>query len=224
MTQPLEPGAGTPPRFDPATGQAPTERVDPTVTPVATPPPEWRATAAPLADVIAKPKPSTGRGTSLLLALAAAIAVGGIAFAAGRLTAPAATATAGRTGPGQLPGGGQGFPGGGQGFPGGGQGFPGGDGGFRGINVSGEVTAISADSITLKLASGSTLTLPLDGDTAYHRATSASAGDVTVGSQVSVTPGGRAGNPNATLDPNASPGPGAGISFGPATDVTLTEP
>jgi hypothetical protein len=40
-----------------------------------------------------------------------------------------------------------------------------------------------------------------------------------------VTPGGSTGNPGASLDPNASPGPGAGgISFGAATDVTVVEP
>ena len=68
------------------------------------------------------------------------------------------------------------------------------------------------------------MTIPLDADTTYHKATAASAGDVTVGSTVAVTPGGRIANPGASLDPNASPGPGAGLSFGPATDVTVIEP
>ena len=219
MTDPGRPPEANAPRHDPATDLAPAEPT--TVAPAAAPAPVTAASApvtatnGPLADVIAKPTSSSGRGTSLLLALAAAIAVGGIAFAAGRLTAPAATASTGRTGNGQFPGGGQ--------VPGDGQGFPGRQG-FGGINLSGEVTAISADSITIKLASGSSVTIPLDADTAYHKATAASAGDVTVGSTVAVTPGGRVANPGASLDPNASPGPGAGLSFGPATDVTVTEP
>jgi hypothetical protein len=168
-------------------------------------------TSAPLASVIARPTPSTGgRGTSILLALAAAIAVGGIAFAAGRLTAPAATATTGRGAAGQLPGAGQGLPGRGD--------------GFGGISLKGDVTAVSATSISLKLASGSVVTIPLGDDTAYHTATSASAADVVVGSQVAVTPGGRAGGPSASLEPGASLGPAAGIAFGPATDVTVIEP
>ncbi len=216
MTQPLDSGTGAAPRFDPATDLAPTEPASPAGAPAGTPPPEWRATAAPLADVIAKPKTSSGRSTSLLLGLAAAVAVGGIAFAAGRMTAPTAAASGPFVGNGQFPGGGQ--------LPGNGQGFPGRNEGFGGVNISGEVTAISADSITVKLASGTEVTVPLDASTAYHKATGASAGDVTVGSTVAVTPGGRVANPGASLDPNASPGPGAGLSFGAATDVTVKAP
>jgi len=176
------------------------------------------ASALPLASVIAKPKSSSGRGTSLLLVLAGAVAIGGIAFAAGRLTAPAAATTAGRFGDGQ-------FPGGGQGLPGNGQGLPGQGGGFADISLAGTVDAVSADSITVMLASGTSITIPLDAKTTYHAATAATARDVTVGSMVRVTPGGRTANPRASLDPNASPGPGAGgVSFGAATDVTVIEP
>jgi hypothetical protein len=172
--------------------------------------------------VIAKPASSSGRSTSLLRLLAGAIAIGGLAFAGGRLTAPVA-ATTGRTG-GQLQGNGQGFPGTGQ-LPGNGQGFLGRGDGFGGISLSGTVSAVSAASITVELASGTSITIPLDGKTAYHTATAATADAVTVGSQVRVTPGGQTANPGASLDPNASPGPGAGgISFGAATDVTVVEP
>ena len=175
------------------------------------------ASALPLASVIAKPKSSSGRGTSLLLVLAGAVAIGGIAFAAGRLTAPAA-ATAGRFGDGQ-------FPGGGQGLPGNGQGLPGQGGGFADISLAGTVDAVSADSITVMLASGTSITIPLDAKTTYHAATAATARDVTVGSMVRVTPGGRTANPRASLDPNANPDQGTGgVSFGPATDVTVVEP
>ncbi len=75
------------------------------------------------------------------------------------------------------------------------------------------------------LASGTSMTIPLDAKTTYHAATAATAGDVTVGSEVRVTPGGRTATPRASLDPDASPGPGAGgVSFGAATDVTVVEP
>ncbi len=174
----------------------------------------------PLASVIAKPKSPGSRSTSLLLLLAGAIAVGGLAFAGGRLTAPAA-ATSSRTANGQR------FTGTGQGFTGTGQAFPGRDG-FGGISLTGTVDAVSADSITLKLASGTSITIPLDAKTAYHKAAAAAAGDVTVGSQVRVTPGARTANPDASFVPNASAAPGAGgisgIGFGAATDVTLVQP
>jgi hypothetical protein len=217
VTDPGRPPAADAPRHDPAVAEAATP-VAPA--PTAAPPVPVTATNGPLADVIAKPKASSGRGTSLLLVLAATIAVGGIAFAAGRLTAPAATASSGRPGNGQFPGGN--LPGGA--FPSGDLGFPGRGGGLGGVSLQGTVTAISADSITLELASGSTMTIPLDADTAFHASTAATAADVTVGSQVTVNPGTRVADPGASPDPNASPGPGTGLSFGPATDVTVTEP
>jgi len=193
MTDPVQPAGDAPPA---ATTQPAAVPVTPGL--------------LPLASVIAKPASSSGRSTSLLLLLAGAIAIGGLAFAGGRLTAPAA-ATTGRTGTGQLPGNGQGFLGRGD--------------GFGGISLAGTVSAVSAASITVELASGTSITIPLDGKTAYHTATAATADAVTVGSQVRVTPGGSTGNPGASLDPNASPGPGAGgISFGAATDVTVVEP
>lgn len=172
--------------------------------------------AQPMASVIAKPRPSSGRGTSPLLVLAGAIAIGGMAFAAGRLTAPAATITAGRFGNGQLPGNGQ--------FPADAQGFAGRDGGFGGISLAGTVSALSVDSITVTLESGRSITIPLDAETTYHAAAAATAGDVTVGSQVRVTPGARAANPRASFNPNASLGPGGGVGFEAASDVTIVEP
>jgi hypothetical protein len=216
MTDPTRPASDLPPSVIPdALGVAP--RLDAAA---AAPVP---ASALPLASVIAKPKSSGGRGTSLLLMLAGAIAIGGIAFAAGRLTAPAAATTAGRFGNGQFPGNGQGLPGDGQ-FPGNGQGLAGRGAGFAGISLAGTVDAVSADSITVKLESGTSITIPLDAKTTYHAAAAATAGDVTVGSEVRVTPGAPAANPGASFDPNGSPGPGGGISFGAASDVTIVEP
>jgi hypothetical protein len=205
MTDPVQPAGDAPPSATTRPAAAP-------VTPG----------VLPLASVIAKPASSSGRSTSLLLLLAGAIAIGGLAFAGGRLTAPAA-ATTGRTGA-QLQGNGQGFPGTGQ-LPGNGQGFLGRGDGFGGISLAGTVSEVSADSIIIELASGTSITIPLDGKTAYRTATAATVDAVTVGSQVRVTPGARTANPGASLDPNASPGPGAGaISFGAATDVTVVEP
>jgi len=208
MTDSLLPAGDPPPRYDPATDLGTPEPRGP-ATPVA-------PSVLPLASVIAKPATSSGRGTSLLLLLAGAIAVGGLAFAGGRLTAPAASTTTGRTGTGQLPGGQ---------LPGNGQGFPGRGDAFGGISLSGTVSAVSADAITLELASGTSITIPLDADTAYHAATTATAGDVTVGSQVRVTPGSGTASPGTSFDPAASRGPGAGgTSFGAATDVTVVAP
>ncbi len=195
------------------------------------PPPDFAGAqlppAPPLASVIAKPKSSTGRGTTLLMGLAAAIAIGGLAFAAGRMTAPAAASTGrgggqfGGNGTGQVPGG----TGGGAGF--GGRGLGG------GVSVKGTVTAISADSVTVKLASGASVTIPLNSSTTYHTASPSSAGAVAVGSDVSVTPGARTPNaaspdPNATPRPDGTGAPGfpgfGNFAFGPATDVTVVQP
>ena len=51
----------------------------------------------------------------------------------------------------------------------------------------------TADSITVKLASGTSVTIPLDGKTADHTATAATAGAVTVGSQI------KAGTPEMAM-------------------------
>jgi len=168
--------------------------------------------------VVARTTPR--RSSSLLLnvalAVAALVAVGGIAFAAGRMTAPpTASATTGRT-----------FTNG-QGF-GNGQGLGNGQGGFgtvlsgAGITVSGTVTAVSDSSITVDV-SGRSVSIPLDSSTTYHRATGAAATDVSVGATVDVQlAGGRFGagrgpnaSPGASIDPNQTP------SVGAARDVTI---
>jgi hypothetical protein len=172
-------------------------------------------TVQPLADVIARPERRSRSASSLLMVLAGAVAIGGLAFAAGRLTAPAAAAGPGGTG--QLPGGGQ-LSADGQGFPGRGQ-------GFGGMSIQGTVTAVTSNEITIELASGSTVTIPVDADTTYRSATAATADAVKVGSEVAVTPGARAADPDATPHPDAEPGlAGGGISFGAASEVTVVEP
>ncbi len=187
------------PSVDPAGGLAPPEA------------------APPLADVIARPEGRSGRGTSLLLVLAGAVAIGGIAFAAGRLTAPAASAT-GLRGNGALPGDVT-LPGNGA-LPGDGQGFPGRAGG---VSIQGTVTEVTGDAITVELASGTTVTVPVDADTTYRSAATATADAVAVGSEVAITPGARVAEPDATANPDALPGL-AGTSFGAASEVTVLEP
>ena len=63
----------------------------------------------------------------------------------------------------------------------------------RGITISGEVTAVSADQLTLKLASGQTIQVGLNGSTTYHSQAPATAADVTTGSTVQVQVGPRRG-------------------------------
>lgn len=161
------------------------------------------------------PAPKTRGGASswinVALGLALVIAVGGVAFAAGRMTAPASAAGAGGlNGPGGRTFVGDGY------FP---NGFPGGKGGGQGAfgggaSVEGTVTAVTADSITIKTASGQEITIALDGTTTYHQQSSATASDVKTGGTVIVRLG---FNRNRTGGPAAS-----GAPTGPtATDVTV---
>jgi len=160
-----------------------------------------------------QPVASRGRARgsigTLLLVLAAIVAAGGVAFAAGRLTAPA---SAGR---------GAGVPGG---FPGASfapdaSGRPGGllgPGGAQ-MTLTGTVSAISGDTLTVTTADGRTIEVGVAGST-WHAQASASASDVTAGSEVLVqlTTAGGLGP-----DPGASPAPGTGTVS--AADVTILE-
>jgi hypothetical protein len=164
-----------------------------------------------------RPARSRNRAGSVALVVAALVAVGGLAFAGGRLTAPASAAT---------PGGGNGFRGGGN-FPYASFGANGpGAGAFRGgaelrsVSLRGQVTAISADSITIKLDDGTSVTVPLDNQTTYHDSTAGSESDVTVGSTVDVEPGTTNFAPGASFTPGGGTG---ALSFGPAVDVTVVK-
>jgi hypothetical protein len=160
---------------------------------------------------------TTRRSNALLdlaLAAAAILAIGGVAFAIGRATAPAASPafTRGDLAPGGAIVGSDGSFDPGAGPNGARPGFAL-DGG---LSIEGTVTAVDADSITLKLADGREMTFDLDDSTAYHQATDASQSDVAVGDDVSVT---------ASGDGRVRAG-GAGGSNGEtprlsATDVTV---
>ena len=166
---------------------------------------------------------------NVLLGVALVVAVGGVAFAAGRATAPATTAANGRTGFGNGQFGGFGPNASGAPDRGGFGGFAAGGGG---VSLQGTVTAVGGDSLTLQLASGQTLTIPLDAQTTYHSRTAATASDVTNGTTVIVQlTGGRGqgfgngqgngqGNPGASNAPVASGG-GPGRGLGSASSITI---
>jgi hypothetical protein len=165
---------------------------------------------APAPASVPPPAASRRRSSRLIdIALigAAVLAIGGVAFAAGRATAPPAAAANAFT-----PRGGTFFRAGGSFEPGSGQGPRFGFGG-GGLSVDGTVTAIDADSITIKTADGQERTIELGATTAYHQATDATASDVAVGDDVSVkvTGAGQGAAPGASDAPRLS-----------ASDVTLT--
>jgi hypothetical protein len=175
--------------------------------------PQPEAATGPRAPLV-KPK-SSSRALNAVLALAAVVAIGGIAFAIGRTTAPTAAANP----RGAFAGG---FPnasfapnasGGPAGFPGGGQGL----GLGRGLTVSGTVAALTTDTLTITTDSGQTIEVGLDADTGYHAKNDATSADVVVGSavEVGVDFGADFGQPNASPDPSTV--------LGPATDVTVVE-
>jgi hypothetical protein len=155
------------------------------------------------------------RATTALLLIAAFVAVGGIGFALGHLTAPGAASAANPSG--RL--GGRNFaslaPG--QTFaPGAGRGVSSVSGG-----VTGTVQSIDGSTMTVQLANGTSVTIDLTGSTTYHSETSASSGDVKVGSSVVVQ-----------IDTSAlasqTPAPSASGTLGGRTltakDVLVTNP
>jgi hypothetical protein len=214
----------------------------PRLAPVA--PPSFGPAPAVLAAVPVRHRGGLSLAT-LVLALAALFAVGGVAFAAGRVTAPPTTAATGPgtggfgAGRGNGGNGGNGFAGGNgngaNGFGNGGNGFGGGAGaaGGAGLTIKGTVTAVAADHLTLRLAGGQTLDVPIDASTTYHHQASAKPTDVATGTTVQVALSGRlgrgGGNGGANGGPSTAPGSsaapgasGAPRGLGAATDVTIT--
>lgn len=150
-------------------------------------------------------KRGNARLLNLALGGALVLAIGGVAFAAGRMTAPATAGTGlprGQNfGNGALPGS-SGAPGG----PGGFGGFGGAGGG--GASVEGTVESISGTTLTLKTADGQTIQIALSDTTTYHAQTDATSDAVAAGGKVLVrigfrgTPG--TGNGNGTGNLSAS--------------------
>ena len=159
---------------------------------------------SPTAELLQKAGGSKRPRTALIaLALAGVLVVGGGGFALGRVTAPTPT-FAGLRGGGNGGNGGDGFPG----FGGGANG-PGG-GGFRGGGLEGTVESISGDTMTLKTANGSTITVTLSSATTYAKQVGGQASDIAQGATVRIGVNFTAGAP-------------AGGSV-PATSVTLITP
>ena len=178
-----------------------------------------RTVSTPPPPVIA-PAKKGDRAFRVLLAVGLLVAVGGVTFAVGRVTAPAAAAsTRGDFGNGGFPNGGTGANGAGTGGAGLGRG--------GGVLVTGTVDSVSGTTMTLKEANGSTVTVNLAGTTTYHAQATATAADVTAGKQVQVqvAVAGGFGAPGASPVAGASPAAGGTTTRTvTATDVTLVTP
>ena len=227
----------TTPPFDPVTPEpAPSgtpRDAFPTFRPVA-PEPE---TAPVVQPPVRRSSTGSSRVLNLALALAVLVAVGGVAFAIGRATAPASgtAAVIGQNGTGTR---GNGFPNGSfgpNGFPGGSLdpnasgrtgGFTG-RGGFGalggGLVIEGTVDSVTADSVTIKTANGTTVTVGLDASTTYHSAAPATASDVTAGASVKlqVTGSFRAGGNGGGNGTGNGTGNGGAATLGTAGDITI---
>ena len=165
-------------------------------------------------------KKSTGGG--LLMVAALIVAVGGLAFAGGRLTAPAASAAA-TSGTNSTRAG--------TGVPGGSfnpnRSFAPGAGGLgvsAETSLKGTIESIDGDTITLKTSAGTTITLKTSSSTTYHSEANATSSDVAVGSSVIVSVSGfgaRGGQPGAPGSAAASPAPSGTTTTITATDITL---
>ena len=196
------------------------------------------ASSAPFSHTVSTPPPAViaptkkgDRTFTILLAVGLLIAVGGVAFAVGRVTAPAqAASTRGGFGAG-------GFGAGGTGAAGAGAAR----GGFGGVLLTGTVDSISGTTMTLKEANGTTVIVNLASTTTYHAQAPATAADVTTGKQVQVqitgglgggagAAGGATGGTGATGGGAAGASPAAGGGAGTTTrtvtasEVTLVTP
>jgi hypothetical protein len=153
------------------------------------------------------------RSTTILLMLSALVALGGVGFAVGRVTSNGSSANN------QTNNGVPGF-GGANGSFDPGQFRPDASGapGVSGAGtVSGTVESVTANSMTVRLADGQTVTIAFGSSTTYHGQTAATGSDVTTGSTVVVqTTGG------STSGASASASPSTGSGDRTATDVTIT--
>jgi len=143
----------------------------------------------------------SSRRSGMLTLLAAAVAVGGIAFAVGRVSAPAGSESGSSR-----------------------AGVASGSAGTAGtadtgsMIVTGTVDSIDGSTMTIRTTNGSTVTVSVGGATTYHAQAAASTANITSGSNVQVLLQGAAATSSAA--PAASPGQ---IPL-TAADVTLTSP
>jgi hypothetical protein len=166
----------------------------------------------------AKKPAKLDRSTAALLLVAAFVAIGGIGFAAGHVTAQGGTAAASSAA------GGRGF-----GFarpslaPGqtfNTSQFGGGAGAVAG-GISGTVQAVNGSTMTIQEANGTSVTIDLSGATTYHSAAAASPSDVSVGATVTVQIDTSA---LASQTPNPSASGALGGRTLTAKDVLVTQP
>ena len=164
-----------------------------------------------------KRKGSGGGWPNVVLVIAAAVAIGGVAFAVGRSTAPASAATG--NGRGTIGGGfgGGGFPGGS--FAPGANGQPGfGRGGIGGggLTIRGTVESVNGDTLTIKTANGQTIEVTTGADTTYHSQAPATASDVQAGKTVQVQLDfGERGLPGASAAPAGPVGTAGSVTVIP---------
>jgi hypothetical protein len=166
-------------------------------------------------------RPRRANSVTVLLALSAMVALGGVSFEVGRMVSAGAdtTGTAAVAGANGLPAGGNGLPGPAA-NPSGAPIAPGGEAG-SGLTaavttVSGTVVSVSSSSITVQQANGQTVTIETDSSTSYHSQTPATISSVTTGAAVIVQTSGRSGfgRERGVISAGASPGLGAGIGAG----------
>lgn len=186
-------------------------------TPVPTSPVAPSAVTAAAPPIPSKPKGSGGRLLNVVLGVAIVVAIGGVAFAVGRTTAPASAAATGRGGFGAA------FPNasfvpGASGAPA----FVGGRGGFggAGLTIRGTVESVDGDTVTIKTANGGTIEVTTGADTTYNTQAPGSASDVTDGATVQVqlqpTAGGAGGfRPGASGAPTGPAGTAGSITVIP---------
>jgi hypothetical protein len=190
------------------------ETIQPEMLPPAAREPAPTPAAAPTAVATPAPAPARrgangSRVLNVVLGIALVLAVGGIGFATGRVTAPPTTLANGRPG-GPVFNGTGGTNG--QGRAGGGLFAAGGP------TLEGTVESVTDTTMTIKTADGQTIQVALNGSTTYHAQTDATSNDVATGGKVLVRldvgsfGGANGGGPNAT----------AGTGGGPtARDVTV---
>ena len=189
-------------------------------------PGEPAADAAPPSDLpaaAAAKRPDRARrasSVSVLLAISAMIALGGVSFAVGRATSPGGSGT-GLTNNGAI--GQNGVPAFGANASGAlnfARGGP--DDGVRlgAATVTGTVMSVTSTSMTIQEPNGRTVTVATGSSTTYHSQTSATSSDVTTGTTVVVQTSGTGVVPNSGSAP-ASASPGT-AGAGTASDVTIT--
>ena len=162
----------------------------------------------PEAPARSAPQKRRSRSVPVLLSFAAVVAVAGLCFTFGRVSAPAGTTSAA---------GQSGAP---NGFAGANaSGAPGDFGGFGGsASVTGTVVSVSGSSMTIQLTDGQTVQIAIGSSTTYHNQTAATSSNVAAGDTVQVQVSG--GNDGA----NAGASSAASSGTRTATDVTVTGP